>query len=293
VLSARPEVLLPPHELELIIDRALAEDAGGGDVTTSVLIPQHLQGSASFVAREPGVLAGVEVALAVCRRADPLLRTQAKLLDGDRLEGGETVATVSGSMASILMAERTALNFIQRMSGIATATSRYVEAVKGTNAAIVDTRKTVPGLRTLDKYAVVAGGGRNHRMDLADGVLIKDNHIAALQREGFTLAQIIKRARSKAPHTVKIEVEVESVSEAKVAADAGADIIMLDNMSIPDMTEAVSLVKGKCLVEASGGVRLENVRQIAETGVDLISVGALTHSVEALDVGLDYEVGGK
>jgi nicotinate-nucleotide pyrophosphorylase (carboxylating) len=286
-------VLLPPHELELIIDRALAEDAGGGDVTTSVLIPQHLQGTASFVAREPGVLAGVEVALAVCRRADPLLRTQAKLLDGDRLEGGETVATVSGSMASILMAERTALNFIQRMSGIATATSRYVEAVKGTNAAIVDTRKTVPGLRTLDKYAVVAGGGRNHRMDLADGVLIKDNHIAALQREGFTLAQIIKRARSKAPHTVKIEVEVESVSEAKVAADAGADIIMLDNMSIPDMTEAVSLVKGKCLVEASGGVRLENVRQIAETGVDLISVGALTHSVEALDVGLDYEVGGK
>ena len=283
-------MLIPPHILEDAIDRALAEDASNGDVTTSALIPPHIEGRASFAVRGPGVLAGVDVALAVCRRVDPKLVVVAKLLDGDRVEGGETVATVSGSMASILMAERTALNFIQRMSGIATMTARFVDAVKGTDAVIVDTRKTAPGLRTLDKYAVTMGGGRNHRMNLADGVLIKDNHIAALQKEGFTLAQIIKRAKSKAPHTVRVEVEVESIAEARVAAEAGADIIMLDNMTPAQMREAVKLVKGKCIVEASGGVRLETVRQIAETGVDLISVGALTHSVEALDIGLDYEV---
>jgi nicotinate-nucleotide pyrophosphorylase (carboxylating) len=282
-----------PHDLDAIIDRALAEDLAGGDVTTAAVIPPHLQGAASFVAREPGVLAGVGVALAVCRRVDPALHMKAMLLDGDRLEGGETVATVSGPMASILMAERTALNFIQRMSGIATATARYVQAVEGTSAAIVDTRKTAPGLRALDKYAVAAGGGRNHRRNLADGVLIKDNHIAALMAEGFTLAQIVKRARSRAPHTVKIEVEVESVAEAKVAVEAGADIVMLDNMPVEQMREAVRRGSGRCLFEASGGVTLETVAGIAATGVDMISVGALTHSVKALDIALDYKPAGK
>ena len=286
--------MLPrPHELDAIIDRALAEDLGGGDVTTAALIPPHLRGAASFVAKEPGVLAGVDVALAVCRRVDPGLQTAARLLDGDRLEGGETLATVSGPMASILMAERTALNFIQRMSGIATATARYAQAVEGTRATIVDTRKTAPGLRALDKYAVAVGGGRNHRRNLADGVLIKDNHIAALMAEGFTLAQVIRRARSKAPHTVKIEVEVESVAAAKVAVEAGADIVLLDNMPVDEMREAVRLVSGKCLLEASGGVTLETVAGIAATGVDMISVGALTHSVKALDIALDYELAGK
>ena len=281
-------MLPPPHELEAIIDRALAEDLGGGDVTTAALVPPHIRSRANFTTREPGVLAGVDVALAVMRRVDPSLETAVKLLDGDEVEGGEVVATVSGPMASILMAERTALNFLQRMSGIATTTAKFVKAVEGTNAIIVDTRKTAPGLRSLDKHAVGVGGGRNHRRNLADGVLIKDNHIAALQAEGFTLAQVIRRARSKAPHTVKIEVEVESVAEAKVAIEAGADIVMLDNMSTGDMRAAVSLAKGKCLVEASGGVGLDNVARVAATGVDIISVGALTHSVKALDIGLDY-----
>ncbi len=278
--------LLP--ELAAIIDRALAEDLSSGDVTTVALIPPHLQGSASFVARAPGVLAGVEVALAVCTRLDPRLKVAAKLLDGDKLEGGETVATVSGPMASILMSERTALNFIQRMSGIATMTALFVKAVEGTGATIVDTRKTVPGLRALDKYAVTAGGGRNHRRNLADGVLIKDNHLAALQAEGLTLGHAVRRARARAPHTVKIEVEVESVEEATAAVEAGADIIMLDNMPVHEMRRAVQIAMGRCLVEASGGVRLDTVRHIAEAGVDLISVGALTHSVKALDIGLDY-----
>lgn len=286
--------MLPlPHELDAIIDRALAEDLGGGDITTAALVPPHLQASAAFVAREPGVLAGVGVAMAVCRRLDPGLHTTPKLFDGDRLEGGEVLATVSGPVASILTAERTALNFLQRMSGIATATARYVQAAKGTRAVIVDTRKTAPGLRALDKYAVAVGGGRNHRRNLTDGVLIKDNHIAALMAEGFTLAQIIRSARSKAPHTVKIEVEVESVAEAKVAVEAGADIIMLDNMPVDQMREAVRMGSGKCLFEASGGVTLETVAEIAATGVDMISVGALTHSVRALDMALDYQPTGK
>lgn len=280
--------MLLQHEIESAVDRALAEDLSGGDVTTAALIPPHLQATAEFVAREPGVLAGLEVAKAAFRRVDASLAFTPKLLDGDALEGGEVIATVSGAAASILMAERTALNFMQRLSGIATVTAGYVAAVKGTGATIVDTRKTAPGLRALDKYAVALGGGRNHRRNLSDGVLIKDNHIAFLAKEGFSLAQVIKRARQKAPHTVKIEVEVESVSEVRVAVEAGADIIMLDNMSLADMREAVSLAKGRCLIEASGGIKLSNVADVAATGVDLISVGALTHSVRALDIGLDY-----
>ncbi|MDP6666501.1 MAG: carboxylating nicotinate-nucleotide diphosphorylase [Dehalococcoidia bacterium] len=282
--------MLPnPGELDAIIDRALAEDSVGADVTTAALIPPHLEARAALVPKEPGVLAGLEVAAAVFRRVDPDLSFVQHLLDGDRVEGGESVAVVSGCMGSILTAERTALNFLQRMSGIATLTSEYVKAIEGTTAAIADTRKTAPGLRLLDKYAVSIGGGRNHRMSLSDGVLIKDNHLAALQAEGISLAQVIKRARARAPHTVKIEIEVESVAAAAVAADTGADIVMLDNMSPADMRTAVDQVGANCTVEASGGITLANVVDVAQSGVDIISVGALTHSARAIDISLDYE----
>ena len=279
---------LDPVELNRVIDAALTEDLSGGDVTTDSLIPQHIEASANFVPRSPGVIAGLDVARTVFARVDSTLKFTPRLMDGDRVEGGETVAVVSGSLSSILRGERVALNFMQRMSGIASMTAKFVEAVSGTGAVIVDTRKTAPGLRTLDKVSVAAGGGRNHRRNLSDGVLIKDNHIAALRAEGMSLQQIIRRARAHAPHTVKIEVEVESLDEVPAAIEGGADIVMLDNMSTADMRTAVGLCKGKCLTEASGGVNLTTVRQIAETGVDMISVGALTHSVPALDIGLDF-----
>lgn len=279
---------LDPVELSRVVDTALAEDLSGGDVTTDSLIPQHIEASANFVPRSPGVIAGLDVARAVFARVDSNLKFTPRLIDGDRVEGGETVAVVSGSLSSILRGERVTLNFMQRMSGIASMTAKFAEAVRGTNAVIVDTRKTVPGLRSLDKYSVAVGGGRNHRRNLSDGVLIKDNHIAALQAEGMSLQQIIRRARAHAPHTVKIEVEVESLDEVPAAIEGGADIIMLDNMDTTAMRTAVGLCKGKCLTEASGGVNLGTVLQIAETGVDMISVGALTHSVPALDIGLDF-----
>ncbi|MDA1279069.1 MAG: carboxylating nicotinate-nucleotide diphosphorylase [Chloroflexi bacterium] len=278
-----------PAELDAIIDRALAEDSTGADVTTTSLIPPHIQARATIVPRQPGVLAGLGVASAVFRRVNPELQFAQRLLDGDRVEGGESVATISGSMASILTAERTALNFLQRMSGIATLTSRYVQAIDGTTASIADTRKTAPGLRLLDKYAVSVGGGRNHRLNLTDGVLIKDNHLAALQAEGFDLSQAIRRAKTRAPHTVKIEVEVESVEAAVAASNAGADIVMLDNMSPEDMRVAVDKIGSVCIVEASGGITLANVAEVARTGVDIISIGALTHSPDALDISLDYD----
>jgi nicotinate-nucleotide pyrophosphorylase (carboxylating) len=282
--------MLPtPGNLDVFIDRALEEDSFGADVTTKSLIPPHLEARAFLVPKEPGILAGLEVAAATFRRVDTSLVFTQKLLDGDRVDGGEIVATISGRMASILTAERTALNFLQRMSGIATLTDRYVQAVVGTSSSITDTRKTVPGLRLLDKYSVSIGGGRNHRMSLADGVLIKDNHLAALQAEGIDLGQAIKRARARAHHTVKIEVEVESIEAAIAAANAGADIVMLDNMSPADMHTAVDQITADCTVEASGGITLANVAEVAQSGVDIISIGALTHSPRALDISLDYE----
>ena len=282
-------MLLTPRELEIVIDRALEEDSISADVTTSVLIPSHLQARASLIPKEPGILSGLDVVAATFKRVNPDLVFTQKLVDGERVQGGEVVATISGSMASILTAERTALNFLQRMSGIATLTDLYVKAVDGTTASIADTRKTAPGLRLLDKYSVSIGGGRNHRMNLTDGVLIKDNHLAALSGEGVSLIQAIKRARTKAPHTVKIEVEVETVEAALDATAAGADIVMLDNMSPAEMRKAVDQISGKCFVEASGNITLENVAEVAQSGVDIISVGALTHSVRALDISLDYE----
>ena len=288
--SESPTPALPPRGvLEAVIDRALEEDLGDGDVTTSALVPSHMTGEARLVAHESGVLAGLPVAMAVFRRVDTTLETSEMMSDGSAIDDGQCAGTVTGSLSSILMAERTALNFLQRMSGIATLTAKYVDAAGGTNAQVLDTRKTAPGLRVLDKYAVAAGGGRNHRLNLGDGVLIKDNHIAALRADGAGTAEIIQIARENSPGALKIEIEVESVEEARAAIDWGADIVMLDNMSLAEITEAARIAKGRCLTEVSGGVTLERVAEIAATGVDLISVGALTHSVKALDIGLDIE----
>ena len=240
-------------------------------------------------AKANGVLAGVDVAIAVFHRVDATLDARAILQDGSPLSPGEDIAIVRGSAASILKAERIALNFMQRMSGIASDTNRYVQAVQGLNARIVDTRKTVPGHRYLDKYSVRMGGGYNHRLNLADGILIKDNHIQANRYREMGLKDVIQLALARASHTIKVEVEVESMDQVKEALEAGAHIIMLDNMSVEQMAEAMKVIGGRAVVEASGGINYDTVRAVAETGVDLISVGALTHSVDALDISLDLE----
>ena len=274
-------------ETEALIDRALAEDTQGGDVTTDALIPSDLMGEARLVAEEDGILSGLEAALAVFRRVDPAVETHADLAEGGGLEPGMAIGSVSGPVASILTAERTALNFVRRLSGIATETSRYVREAAGYDIRILDTRKTTPGLRNLEKQAVAAGGGANHRRGLGDGVLIKDNHIEALRGQGMSLGETVGKARANAPHSLKIEVEIEDPNDVEEAISAGADILLLDNMSTTDMSSAVKLAGGRVLIEASGRVSLRNVREVAATGVDLISVGALTHSSRALDIGLD------
>ncbi len=280
---------LPPDVYRLI-DAALTEDQAFNDPTTQALVPDSALGSAVIRSKSFGTLAGVDVAKAVFRRLGPGITTQDLLQDGTALEPGDNVARVEGTVVDMLRGERVALNFLQRMSGIATATSQYVRAIEGCKALIVDTRKTVPGMRYLDKYAVRMGGGNNHRQHLADGILIKDNHIQALRSRNLGLKDIVRLALSQAPHTVKVEVEVETLAEVKEAVEAGAHIIMLDNMSVETMHRAVGIAGGRALIEASGGITLENVRQVAETGVDLISVGALTHSTVALDMSLDLEV---
>lgn len=281
MLSVTPDILE-------LIDRALHEDLAYQDPSTGYLIPPDQRGAGVLVAKAPGVLAGAGVACRVFTRVDPSVEAAMLLPDGAGLNAGTQIARIEGRLGSILRAERTALNFLQRMSGIASLTARYVKAVEGLPVHIIDTRKTVPGHRYLDKYAVRTGGGRNHRMNLADGILVKDNHIAALTAEGLTLADVVRAAVKEAPHTLKVEVEVESVEQAQEALQGGAHIIMLDNMPLEDLGEVVSLARGRAITEASGGVNLDTVRAIAETGVDLISVGALTHSVQALDMSLDY-----
>jgi nicotinate-nucleotide pyrophosphorylase (carboxylating) len=280
----RPVMQITP-EIESMIARALSEDLASGDTTTDALIPPELTGSANLIAKAEGILAGVGVALAVFRQVDPSLEGTALLQDGSALQVADVIAQVQGRVASILMAERTALNFLQRMSGIATEANRYVRAIAGHRARILDTRKTTPGLRAIEKYAIRTGGASNHRGNLADGILIKDNHIQALRN--LSLAEIIKQARAWASHTVKVEVEVEDLEQVNEALEAGADILMLDNMGLEEMARAVKLAHGRALTEASGGVTLETVRAVAATGVDLISVGAMTHSPRALDIGLD------
>ena len=261
---------------------ALAEDIGPGDVTTASALTGQETGTAQAVAKADLILAGIDVFRETFLFLDPNIRFTNGPEDGREIRRGEILAECSGGLAGILSAERTALNFLQRMSGIASMTRRYVQAVAGTRARILDTRKTVPGLRILDKYAVRVGGGGNHRFALYDGVLIKDNHITAAG--GITPA--IGRARRTIPHTLKIEVEVKDMDEVREALAAGADAVLLDNMSPAVMSEAVRLIGGRVPVEASGNVTLATVRQIAETGVDFISVGALTHSVAAADISL-------
>ncbi len=282
-------MLITPDILSAI-DSALAEDLGMGDPTTDILIPPDLSGRADVTAREPGILAGIEVAAAVFKRLDPNLTVETVTQDGSKLAPGDRLATVAGSMVSILKAERTALNFVQRLSGIATETNRYVNAIEGARARIVDTRKTTPGLRKLEKYAVTMGGGQNHRHNLADGILIKDNHIEAMELQGLGIGDTVRRALDAAPHTIKVEIEVETIEQLEEVLEAGADLVLLDNMGIEQMASAVKIAAGRAVLEASGGITLDTVRAIAETGVDIISVGALTHSARALNVGLDMAI---
>ena len=279
---------LPPRVYDLI-DAALTEDQAFSDPTTEALVPPEVRAEGIIRAKAQGVLAGIDVALAVFQRVDPSLDIQGLLADGAVLSPGNDIARVQGSAGSILRAERTSLNFLQRMSGIASDTNRYVRAIEGSRSRIVDTRKTAPGHRYLDKYAVRMGGGYNHRYNLADGILIKDNHIEALRSKEMGLQEVIELALSRASHTIKVEVEVESLEAAQVAAEAGAHIIMLDNMPPDMMKQAMDLIAGRAVVEASGGITLDTVREVADAGVDLISIGGLTHSVTALDISLDLE----
>jgi nicotinate-nucleotide pyrophosphorylase (carboxylating) len=273
--------------VDKIIINSLEEDLGWGDVTTDSTIPEDVKINGNFIAKEQGVLCGIEVCKRVFELLDSTIVFEIVIVDGQKVQKGDILARISGPARSILKGERVSLNILQRMSGIATAASKYSEAIKGTNARIVDTRKTMPGLRILDKYAVLMGGCQNHRFNLSDLVLIKDNHIKAAG--GITPA--VSAAKKKLSHTLKIEVEVETLEQLQEALDVGADIIMLDNMSLDLMKEPVQRTKGRALLEASGNVALEGERSakaIAQTGVDIISVGALTHSVFAMDISLRF-----
>lgn len=278
-----------------VIDRtvaaALAEDAPWGDITSESLIPADAVARAELVAREPGVLAGGEVFEAAFRLTDPAVRVTPLTADGDRFEAGDVLAEVEGPARSVLTAERVALNFVQRMSGIATLTARYVSEVAHTGARIADTRKTTPGLRAFERHAVVAGGGHNHRFSLSDAVMAKDNHLAVLTASGLSVTQALQTAIARLPHTTHVEVEVDRLDQIEAVLAAGVGTIMLDNFSLDDLARGVEQVAGRAIVDASGGVTLETVRRIAETGVDVISVGVLTHGARALDLGLDMAVG--
>jgi nicotinate-nucleotide pyrophosphorylase (carboxylating) len=267
---------------------ALHEDGAFNDLTTIATVVSDRRARATLVARQDGVIAGVPLALEAFRLLDPKVAIRVDVEDGSPVVAGATVLYVSGHARGLLSSERVALNYLQRLSGIATQTALYVEAVKGTRAKILDTRKTTPGWRQLEKYAVRAGGGTNHRMDLASAILIKDNHLAALDGD---IGAAVTRARQLAPSGTQVEVECDTLAQVERAIGAGADIILLDNMSIADMRAAVASIagSGRAIVEASGGVTLATVREIAETGVNWISVGALTHSVKAMDLALDFE----
>ena len=273
----------PISPIGRVVRRALEEDLGPGDATTHAIVAPDSEGEAILIARADLTLAGMALFKRTFFEVDPALVFVEHYKEGDLAPQGATVCRISGRLASILSGERTALNFLQRMSGIATLTRRYVGKVKGTRARILDTRKTAPGLRWCDKYAVRMGGGYNHRFGLFDGILIKDNHIAA----AGSISKAVLLARKGVAHTLRVEVEVEDLSGVSEACRAGADIILLDNMTPSEMKEAVSLINGAALVEASGGITLNTVKEIASTGVDLISVGALTHSPEAADFSLE------
>jgi nicotinate-nucleotide pyrophosphorylase (carboxylating) len=275
-----------------IIRRALDEDAPWGDLTSEVFLPADARATASLVAREPGVFSGAAVFARVFELVDVGARVELLVGDGERFDTGTVLARVDGTAHAVLRAERIALNLTQRMSGIATLTARFVEAVADTRARIVDTRKTTPGLRVLERQAVRDGGGRNHRFSLSDAVLAKDNHLAVLAAAGVPIGDAIRAAREKIGHTTHLEVEVDRLDQIEPVVAAGVDTIMLDNFTPDELRQGVAIVAGRALVEASGGVSLETVAAIAGTGVDVISVGALTHSPRALDLGLDVEVRG-
>jgi len=278
---------LPQDAVRRAVALALAEDAAWHDVTTGALVPPDQQGRAVIIAKAPGVLAGLAVVEAVFHALDASLAFEAAAADGARLSPGQVVARMAGPLNPILRGERVALNLLQRLSGVATTTARLVEALEGLPTRLLDTRKTTPGLRALEKYAVRVGGGHSHRFNLADGILIKDNHLAALKARGQDIAAAVRLARLGSPHTLRVEIEVTSVEQALEALAAGAEVLLLDNMDLEDMRRVAGVARGRALTEASGGITLDNVRAVAETGVDFISVGAITHSAPALDMSLE------
>jgi nicotinate-nucleotide pyrophosphorylase (carboxylating) len=274
-----------------VVEAALREDIGHGDISTESVVPLGTKATAHVLFKEAGVVAGLAVVAATFNAVDPSAVVAVQCPDGTTVERGTTVATISGEARGLLTGERVALNFLQRMSGIATQTARYVAAVDGTGARILDTRKTTPGLRALEKYAVAVGGGVNHRFGLYDAVMLKDNHLAIMATLGVPIEEVVRRTRASVGPMVSVEVEVESVEQAALVAGSGVDMILLDNMSPAAMREAVAVVGGRAKLEASGGITLDTIRAVAESGVDYISVGALTHSARALDISLDIEAG--
>jgi nicotinate-nucleotide pyrophosphorylase (carboxylating) len=286
MIGAALELRLPSSVVDKAVAEALAEDLGlGGDITTQATVAAGTRAAGVIAARKAGTIAGVQLAEAAFKTLDPFTQFEAFVGDGSRIEAGGVIARVSGEARTLLTAERTALNFLGHLSGIATLTARYVAAVAGTKARIIDTRKTTPSLRALEKFAVRCGGGVNHRFGLFDAILIKDNHIVASGGVGAAL----ERARAHAGHMVKVEIEVTNLDEIDEALQLDPDALLLDNMDVSALRAAVKEVAGRVVTEASGGVNLDTVRAIAETGVDLISVGALTHSAPVLDIGLDFD----
>ncbi|WP_136050926.1 carboxylating nicotinate-nucleotide diphosphorylase [Microbacterium sp. K36] len=282
--------MLTRATLHRVVGAALEEDAPWGDLTSTTLLPAETTATADLVAREDGVFSGGEVFATAFLLADPDITVDLHVGDGDAFTASDVLATVTGPARTLLTAERVALNFVQRMSGIATLTAAYVREVEGTQARIADTRKTTPGLRAFERHAVVSGGGRNHRYSLSDAVMAKDNHLAVLQRSGLDLATALREALSRLPHTAHVVVEVDRLDQIPTVLDGGAHTVLLDNFSLDDLRAGVALIGERATVEASGGVDLTTVRAIAETGVDVISVGALTHSARALDLGLDLRI---
>ena len=282
--------MLTTATVNRVVGAALEEDAPWGDLTSTTLLPADATATADLVAREAGVFSGGEVFAAAFRLTDTAIDVDLHVGDGDDFAAGDVLASVSGSARSVLTAERVALNFTQRMSGIATLTAAYVAAIDGTGARIADTRKTTPGLRAFERHAVESGGGRNHRHSLSDAVMAKDNHLAVLKRSGRDLATALREALSRLPHTTHVVVEVDRLDQIEAVLDGGAHTVLLDNFSLDDLREGVTLIGDRATVEASGGVNLDTVGDIARTGVDVISVGALTHSARALDLGLDLRI---
>jgi nicotinate-nucleotide pyrophosphorylase (carboxylating) len=282
--------MLTPEHIRTVVQAALVEDAPWGDVTSQNLIPAEATATALLVAREPGVFSGGEVFSTAMTLTDPAITVAIFVADGETFETGTVLAEVSGPARGVLQAERVGLNFVQRMSGIATQTAKYVARVADTRARIVDTRKTTPGLRQFERHAVRSGGGQNHRFSLSDAVMAKDNHLAVLTAGGGDVTEALLEVRDRLSHTTHLEVEVDRIEQIEPVLAAGVDTIMLDNFTLEQLREGVALVAGRAIIEASGNVNLDTVAAIAQTGVDVISVGALTHSVRSLDLGLDIDL---